>query len=141
MAKETSSTTSKVASGRAMTVLVVDDDRDILEALTEALRDDGWTVIGVTSAAAALETLHRARVDVILADVLMPGQTGHSLHEAITSDPTLRRLPIAFMTASSIHARSLRAPGHARIVLEKPFDGESITPTLLALIANQPSSP
>ncbi|MDO8632775.1 MAG: sigma-54 dependent transcriptional regulator [Phycisphaerales bacterium] len=60
-------------------VLVVDDDRIILDSLAEFLRLEGYEVEGVTSFSAAVQVLERRGVDVVLSDVNMPGGNGFEL--------------------------------------------------------------
>src|SRR4051812_6863226 len=86
-------------------VLVVDDDADVLFALSETLRDAGWKVLRARSVADALNRASRFHVDVILTDVLMPREDGVALQAALRREPRLRSVPIVFMTASPRHAR------------------------------------
>src|SRR5437667_10962012 len=60
-------------------VLVVDDDEDAREAVTAVLESCGAEVVGADGAADALESLRRARTDVIVSDTAMPAKDGHQL--------------------------------------------------------------
>jgi len=57
------------------TILVVDDDPDIVEALTLVLKSESYQVEAATSAEEALEKVTAARPDLILLDVMMPAGT------------------------------------------------------------------
>jgi two-component system response regulator HydG len=66
----------------ATTILVADDDAGMRESLARALRREGFTVAAAENGAAALETLRRARVDLLIADLRMPGLDGLELLRA-----------------------------------------------------------
>ena len=78
------------------TVMIVDDDKTIVELMLDFLEDEQFTVIGVYDAASALDILKQTSVDCILLDVMMPGQNGFDLCRQIrrTSDT-----PILFLSA------------------------------------------
>ncbi|MFZ2991033.1 response regulator [Ideonella sp.] len=58
------------------TLLLVDDEENILAALRRLVRREGYRILTATSAAAGLELLKSAKVDVIISDQRMPGMTG-----------------------------------------------------------------
>jgi len=81
--------------------LVVDDDRDSGELLSQVLTQAGATVLVAASAGEALDTLARQPVDVLLLDIAMPGTDGYSLLRSIRSHPSdsVRSLPAVAVTA------------------------------------------
>jgi CheY-like chemotaxis protein len=104
-------------------VLVVDDDKDLLPILSDALTTEGWRVLAAPSASAALRTARSIGVDVVLTDLLMPEQDGRSLENAFRGEPILKDIPFVFMTAAIRQRREMRA---ARVLL-KPFTiGEAV---------------
>lgn len=64
---------------RQRTLLLVDDEENVLAALRRLLRAEGWLVLSATSAEEALQLMARHEVDVILSDQRMPGMTGVEL--------------------------------------------------------------
>ncbi len=64
---------------RQRTLLLVDDEENILAALRRLLRAEGWLLLSASSAEQALELLAKHEVDVILSDQRMPGMTGVEL--------------------------------------------------------------
>jgi CheY-like chemotaxis protein len=115
-------------------VLVVDDDKDLLPILGEALTAEGWRVIAAPSASAALRTARSIGVDVVLTDLLMPEQDGLSLEHAFRGEPVLKDIPFVFMTAA---VRQLREARGARVLL-KPFTiGEAVAALKSCVLSDQ----
>ena len=114
-------------------VLVVDDDKDLLPILTDALTAEGWRVLAAPSASAALRTARAIGIDVVLTDLLMPDQDGRSLENAFRDEPVLKDIPFIFMTAAVRELREMRA---AR-VLVKPFTiGEAVAMLKSCVLSN-----
>jgi two-component system nitrogen regulation response regulator GlnG len=103
------------------TVWVVDDDRSIRWVLEKALRSDDCEVRTFENADSALRSLDRARPDVIITDIRMPGMDGLELLEHIHArDPSL---PVIITTAHSDLDSAVSAyQGGAFEYLPKPFD-------------------
>jgi DNA-binding response OmpR family regulator len=80
-------------------ILAVDDSLTYLEALGEALRDDGYDVISAHSGEEAIELLAVQRVDCILLDLLMPGLSGQETCLRIKAAPSVRDVPLIMLTA------------------------------------------
>lgn len=84
-------------------VVVVDDDIDTLEILSQLLRDHGADVVAVDQPGAALATILGVMPDVLLVDIAMPGLDGVSLMRKLRSLSPERggRIPAATLSASS----------------------------------------
>ena len=81
-------------------VLVVDDDRASRDVVTAFLEDDGACVVTAESASEAFELLQYERVDLLLADIGMPGEDGHALMRRVRSLPTeIAAIPAIALTA------------------------------------------
>ena len=70
-------------------VLVVEDDDDLREALTDTLELSGYAAISTADAEQALAWLDKGSPGLVLSDVQMPGMDGHALLRAIKIDPTV----------------------------------------------------
>ena len=109
-------------------VLVVEDDADLREGLSQALRDHGFGVTPTTNGQEALDLLRAgARPSVILLDLMMPELNGWQLAAALRRDPDLSRIPqvviSAYMDDTEQEALALppddclRKPFHLRILI------------------------
>ena len=120
-----------------VSVLVVDDDPSTLEFLAVALAHCGARVTTASSAGEALAALVRARADVVLSDIAMPGQDGYWLLREIRrhADPALSAVPVVATTAyGREHSQTrTRAAGFAAH-LAKPIDPDDLCRAIAALL-------
>lgn len=102
------------------TVLVVDDDPDIVDLVAIALEDQGYVVISAVNGA-ALQLARERQPDVILLDILMPGMDGVEVSRRLRADPATANIPIIAMSAQDrLRANSSLMPVNDR--LSKPFE-------------------
>jgi CheY-like chemotaxis protein len=117
------------------TVLVVDDDQDIREALVEILNDEGHVAVGMANGADALQWLRAGhRPDVILLDLMMPVMNGWDFSLALQTDPRWRHLPIVLLSGGgdlARHASTLNATAF----LVKPVRLDALLTTIDTLAA------
>ena len=83
------------------TILVVDDEFDILTVWRLLLERHGYTVMTASNGAAALEQIHKVRPDIIVSDCMMPVMSGLQLCAALYADLALRDIPIILCSAAS----------------------------------------
>src|SRR5687767_8264318 len=89
------------AKARRRTVMVVDDDDAIREALEDVLGDEGYDVIGASDGQQALELLHgEKRPSAILVDLWTPVMDGWKFLDTLLADPRLSRIPLVVLTAA-----------------------------------------
>lgn len=105
------------------TVLIADDDPEILTLLSIRLSKKGYTVL---EAADGLQTLHVARnqhPDLVLLDVMMPGKNGWEVARELRNDPTLSHIGIVMLTAIGEKVNEMTSPLYgADDFVDKPFD-------------------
>jgi response regulator RpfG family c-di-GMP phosphodiesterase len=121
--------------------LIVDDEAQILSALQRSLRREGYEIVAVESAAAALRILDERWVDAILSDHKMPGISGvQLLARAAEMRPDIVRMLITGWT-NEISPERLEEVGICALVT-KPWDDAKLKATLRAVMsAAQVSSP
>jgi DNA-binding response OmpR family regulator len=87
------------------TVLVVDDEQDIVDLMRDFLEADGYTVLTANDASAAQEMLGSHEIDCLLLDVMMPGQSGFDLLRTIRERGDV---PVLFLSAKQEDADKIR---------------------------------
>ena len=118
-----------------LSVLVVDDDEASRSVVAAHLEHHRATVLTAASAAEALDVLARVRVDVLLADVAMPGEDGYSLLRKLRLiESPARAIPAAALTAfaRAEDRRDALAAGF-QMHLSKPIDASSLVAAVAAL--------
>ncbi|MET1115763.1 MAG: EAL domain-containing protein [Comamonas sp.] len=111
---------------RQRTLLLVDDEENIVAALRRLLRSEGWLVLSASSAEQALELLARHEVDVILSDHRMPGMTGvELLRRARQLYPDTLRLVLSGYTELQSITDAINE-GAIYKFLAKPWDDEQL---------------
>lgn len=83
-------------------VLVVDDHLELLDLMKLTLESGGYQAITVTDGTEALKVLHSRPVDLILADIAMPGMNGYQLYERVRENPEWMMIPFIFLTARTL---------------------------------------
>jgi two-component system, OmpR family, alkaline phosphatase synthesis response regulator PhoP len=81
------------------TILVVDDEQDLLDLIEYNLKKEGFGVITSDSGETGIEIARRQKPDLILLDIMMPGMDGIEVCRLIKSDPALQAIPVVFLTA------------------------------------------
>jgi twitching motility two-component system response regulator PilH len=82
-------------------VLIVDDSKTELLFLSEMLKKNGLTVRTAENAEEAMRRLAEEKPDLILMDVVMPGQNGFQLTRSITRQPDYAHIPIIMCTSKN----------------------------------------
>jgi signal transduction histidine kinase/CheY-like chemotaxis protein len=117
-------------------VLVVDDDEQSREVVAAHLQNHGASVLTAASAAQAYDLLQRERVDVLLADIAMPGEDGYSLIRRLRScgSPTIAATPAAALTAfAKDDDRRKALQAGFQMHLSKPIDSAAVLSAVKAL--------
>jgi CheY-like chemotaxis protein len=117
-------------------ILVVDDEPAIRLLCRVNLQADGFSVQEAPDGAAAMEIARAWRPELILLDVMMPGEDGLAVAERIRDDPDLAGTRVIFLTAradigDSDRARGTGAVGH----VTKPFNPSSLGDEVRAALA------
>jgi two-component system response regulator MprA len=108
-------------------VLVVDDDRDIRDVLTDALEAEGYRVVTAADGQEALDWLRRgvARPCVILLDLMMPRLDGIQFRTETLNDPELAVLPVVVLSADPSIVNTAKSLNFAG-ALRKPVPLEAL---------------
>ncbi len=103
-----------------MKILVCDDDREIVEAITIYLEKEGYTVIAAYNGKEALDTLRREQVQLIILDIMMPEMDGI---EALLRLREYSSIPVILLSAKSEDADKINGLNvGADDYITKPFN-------------------
>ncbi len=114
---------------RCRRVLIAEDDRALLELLTEYLELQGLDVTAVASGDAAMRELLRGpSPDLVILDIRMPGLPGDEVLRRMRAEPRLARIPVAAITG--MQRADLELLANPDEFVAKPFDIESLAAAL-----------
>ena len=107
-------------------ILLVDDEADFLEALSERMRTRGMDVTTSASAQEALEAVEKGAFDAVVLDLMMPGVDGlEALRILKEKDP---KLQVILLTGHATVEKGIEAMKRGALdLLEKPTDIETLT--------------
>lgn len=80
-------------------ILIIDDDKDIIESMRVTLASKGHEAITAESGEEGLEKAKQERPDLIILDVMMPGIDGFKSSQILKKDPDMKKIPILMLTA------------------------------------------
>ena len=104
-----------------MRILLIDDDRDFVEATRTVLESVPYDVDVAYSGEAGLAQARTTRPDLILLDIIMPGENGFDVYEKLQAEPGLADVPVILLTSlsSGLHVTPPAAIKSAEYI-EKP---------------------
>lgn len=117
------------------TILVIDDDPDILALLEISLTSDGFNVITANDGPCGLQNAKAEQPDLILLDVMMPQMDGLEVIKQLKDDTETRAIPVLWLTAKSQtedKLKGLEFGGDDYIT--KPFDLREVTARINAVL-------
>ncbi|HWN56983.1 MAG TPA: response regulator [Methylomirabilota bacterium] len=114
------------SGGAKLSILIVEDDPDALEALGDLLESHGYAVASAHHGAEALELLGRSPLpNLIVLDLLMPTMDGWEFRRRQKLDPRIAKIPVVVVSASSA-----AKPIDADSILRKPVDIDRLLETV-----------
>ncbi len=109
------------ASTDKRTILVVDDDAQCRESLTDLLSNEGYEVVCAENGRQALDYMNSSTPGLMILDLMMPVMSGWEVLARQKIDPKLESLPVVVMTASGL-VHDIEADA----VLRKPVDAKAL---------------
>ena len=86
-------------TGKGISVLIAEDEPNIVESLTFLLEQEGYTVSAVANGDTALRVLQQAKPGLLVLDVMLPGRNGYEILKVVRADSRLSNLPVVVLTA------------------------------------------
>ena len=123
-------------------ILIVDDEEDILELLRFNLEREGFKTFCANSGEKALEAVKTAAPDLVLLDLMLPGIDGLEVARVLKSSPNTSTLPIIMLTAKGDESDVVRGLElGADDYVTKPFSPRVITARVRAVLRRKASEP
>lgn len=125
------------------TVLVVDDEYALAEAVEELLQFEGFTTVVAHDGLQALEILRRQPIDVVVLDVMMPGLDGFGVLEAKSAEAAIKGIPVilASATQEEVVRERLAQPDGITDFLRKPFTATRLSAAVRRALQARDSGP
>ena len=118
-------------------ILVADDDKNIRDALSYILEEEGYRLWKAKDGAEALRKVKNSRPDIVFLDIMMPELNGYDLCRIIKNDPDLKKTYVIMLTAQDqVDEREHGKEVGADDYIVKPFSPKEI----LAIIKKLQSS-
>jgi len=112
-------------------ILIVDDDKDVLKALSVRLKGSGYGVVYAADGIAAVSVARNEEPDVIILDIGLPGGDGFTVMERLAGILPIAQIPVIILTARDVSGNEARArTAGAYAFLQKPVDNDVLLETV-----------
>lgn len=118
----------------ARTVLVVDDDEEIVRAAGMRLRAAGYKVLEANDGPSGIAAAIADQPDLILLDVRMPNKDGLEVLSELKHRPDTKRIPVVLLSASIVDQEAGLDAG-ARFFIRKPYSGATLMQAVRTALA------
>jgi two-component system phosphate regulon response regulator PhoB len=117
------------------TILVIDDEKDLIEMVRYNLDKEGFDVISAKDGPSGLEIAQRHKLDLIVLDLMMPGMDGLEVCRRLRADPRTGRIPTIMLTAKATEAdRIVGLELGADDYVTKPFSPRELVARVKAIL-------
>lgn len=128
----------KATAPKKATILIADDDPEILTMLSLRLQKRGYTVIEASDGLQTLQMARSQRPDLLLLDVMMPGKNGWEVARELRASADLSDIGIVMLTAIGEKVNEMTSPLYgADDFVNKPFDFADLEAKIAAVIARK----
>lgn len=117
-------------------VLLIEDEPNIIEAISFILMRDGWEVKTHSNGHDAMEAVRSREADLIILDVMLPGRSGFDILKDIRADADLADTPVLMLTARGQDKdREMAERVGANRFMTKPFSNADVLDAVRLLVA------
>lgn len=117
-------------------VLIIEDEPNIIEAISFILTRDGWQVDTHSNGHDAVDVVRARAPDLVILDVMLPGRSGYDILTDLRANPETQDLPILMLTArGQARDREMAEKAGASRFMTKPFSNADVIEALNALVA------
>lgn len=116
-------------------VLLIEDEPNIIEAISFLLKHDGWSVTSHSDGADAVDMVRTSKPDLVILDVMLPNRSGYDILQDLRGDDTTANLPILMLTAKGqAKDREIAKKHGADIYMTKPFSNREMLDAVRGLV-------
>ncbi len=117
------------------TVLLIEDEQNIIEAVSFILSRDGWEVKTHANGQNAMDAVRAREPDVVILDVMLPGKSGFDILSEIRAEAQFASLPVLMLSARG-QAKDLEMAERAGAnrYMTKPFSNAEVLDAVRALV-------
>lgn len=117
-------------------VLLIEDEPNIIEAISYILSRDGWTVHTHSDGETAMAKVMQGRPDLIILDVMLPGRSGYDILRDLRAQDDTKDVPVMMLTArGQAKDREMAIDLGATQFMTKPFSNADVLASVRALAA------
>ena len=117
-------------------ILVVDDERVIVNTLKISLESDNYKVVEAYTGDGAIRKARSEVPDLILLDIMLPDMTGYEICNKLRKDPLTRSIPIIMLTGMGETGRIAGLELGANEYITKPFDLNELKAKICDVLQN-----
>ena len=116
-------------------VVIIEDEPVIIEALTFLLENEGLVVRSISDGANAIDFIIKSKPNLVILDIMLPNVSGMKILEDIRSMDEISNLPVLMLTAKG-QKKDRRAAEEAGVskFMTKPFDNQELIENVKAMI-------
>lgn len=123
-------------------VLLIEDEPNIAEAIRFILTRDGWQVSTHAGGADAVERVSALKPDILILDVMLPGQSGYDILERLRGMLDFAQLPVLMLTAKGLgRDRETAERFGANLFMTKPFSNAEMLAAVRGLLPESAKAP
>ncbi|WP_456388996.1 response regulator transcription factor [Profundibacter sp.] len=116
-------------------VLLIEDEPNIIEAISFILKRDGWIVATHADGTTALGAVERHAPDVVVLDVMLPGRSGFDVLQDLRKHDATKALPVLMLTArGQSKDREMAERLGASCFMTKPFSNKEVLACIQELV-------
>ncbi|WP_163846244.1 response regulator transcription factor [Pseudooceanicola aestuarii] len=124
------------------TVLLIEDEQNIIEAISFILSRDGWRVATHSNGVDAVAAVQARQPDLVILDVMLPGRSGYDILKELRASAMARDLPVLMLTArGQSRDRDLAVAAGASRFMTKPFSNAEVLEAVNDLIGARDGTP
>lgn len=116
-------------------VILIEDERNIIEAISFILSRDGWEVKTHSNGHDAMDAVRDRRPDLVILDVMLPGKSGFDILQEIRDDAELGATPVLMLTArGQVKDREMAERAGVSRFMTKPFSNAEVLAAVRDLV-------